>query len=171
MVPEIRFGIATGDPAAGDVHDRQLPGRVDGAAEQRARALRAAHRPRQLRSCGNARLNEDTNQYEYLGNGFQRGTMRQWGFYAQDNWRVRNNLTINAGLRYELQTAVRVDEQQLLDGDARRRVRHLGHRRRRAVQPVQAGHADRPHAASTSTTRRARRRSTPTGTTSRRASA
>jgi hypothetical protein len=29
--------------------------------------------------------------------------MRQFGFFAQDNWRVRNNLTINAGLRYELQ--------------------------------------------------------------------
>ena len=30
--------------------------------------------------------------------------MNSWGFFVQDNWRVRNNLTINAGLRYELQT-------------------------------------------------------------------
>ena len=51
---------------------------------------------------GNARLNEDTGQYEYLGDGFQRGQINQWGFFAQDNWRVRNNLTVNAGLRYEL---------------------------------------------------------------------
>ncbi len=29
--------------------------------------------------------------------------MRDLGFYVQDQWRVRQNLTINAGLRYELQ--------------------------------------------------------------------
>ena len=53
---------------------------------------------------GAARLNEDTGKYEYLGDGFQRGHMTSWGFFMQDNWRLRNNLTVNAGLRYELQT-------------------------------------------------------------------
>src|SRR6185437_13500500 len=48
-----------------------------------------------------ARL-DDNGQYQFLGDGFQRGKINQWGFFAQDNWRVRNNLTINAGLRYEL---------------------------------------------------------------------
>jgi TonB dependent receptor len=51
----------------------------------------------------NARLNEATNEYEFLGLGTERGRMRELGFFAQDSWRIRPNLTVNAGLRYELQ--------------------------------------------------------------------
>jgi len=101
-VPEIRFGIVTGDPAAGMFSAANFPG-ASTAQLNNARASYALLTGRVSQILGNARLNEDTNQYEYLGNGFQRGNMRQWGFYAQDNWRVRNDLTINAGLRYELQ--------------------------------------------------------------------
>ena len=36
-----------------------------------------------------------------------------WQFYAQDNWRVRENVTINAGIRYELFTPL-MDKQNLL---------------------------------------------------------
>jgi hypothetical protein len=102
MVPEIRFGLLTGDPAEAMF----TPANFQGASTTQitnARNLYALLTGRVSQILGNARLNEDTNLYEYLGNGFQRGRMRQWGFYAQDNWRVRNNLTINAGLRYELQ--------------------------------------------------------------------
>ena len=42
-------------------------------------------------------------QYEYLGNSVQRARMREAGFFVQDSWRVRPDLTVNAGLRYELQ--------------------------------------------------------------------
>ena len=138
MVPEIRFGIVDGDPAAGMFTTANFPG-ASTAQLNNARALYALLTGRVSQILGNARLNEDTNQYQYLGNGFQRGTMRQWGFYAQDNWRVRNNLTINAGLRYELQQPFIVEEQQLLDGDAGRSLRHLRHRRRRAVQLFKPG--------------------------------
>jgi hypothetical protein len=102
MVPEIRFGVVTGDPAAGMFTTANFPG-ASTTQLNNARNLYALLTGRVSNILGNARLNEDTNQYEYLGNGFQRGTMRQWGFYAQDNWRVRNNLTLNVGLRYELQ--------------------------------------------------------------------
>jgi Carboxypeptidase regulatory-like domain len=102
MVPEMQFGIASGDPAAGMFTTANFPG-ASTANLNNARALYALLTGRVSQINGNARLNESNNQYEYLGNGFQRGTMWQWGFYAQDNWRVRNNLTINAGLRYEVQ--------------------------------------------------------------------
>lgn len=36
-----------------------------------------------------------------------------WQFYAQDNWRVRENVTINAGIRYELFTPL-MDKRNLL---------------------------------------------------------
>ena len=102
MVPEMVFGIASGDPAAGMFTTANFPG-ASAAQLTNARALYSVLTGRVSQINGNARLNENNNQYEYLGNGFQRGTMWQWGFYAQDNWRVRNNLTINAGLRYEVQ--------------------------------------------------------------------
>ncbi len=102
MVPEMRFGVASGDPAAGMFTTAAFPG-ASTTQINNARALYAVLTGRVSQILGNARLNENNNQYEYLGNGFQRGTMWQWGFYAQDNWRVRNNLTINAGLRYEVQ--------------------------------------------------------------------
>ena len=102
MVPEVRFGVVTGDPAAGLFTTANFPG-ASTTQLNNARNLYALVTGRVSQVLGNARLNEDTNQYEYLGNGFQRGTMRQWGFYAQDNWRARNNLTVNVGLRYELQ--------------------------------------------------------------------
>jgi hypothetical protein len=103
MVPELRFGIATGDPAAGMFTIANFPG-ASNAQLNNARALYGLLTGRVTSIRGTVRLNEDTNQYEYLGNGFQRGHMNSIGFFAQDNWRVRNNLTINAGLRYELQT-------------------------------------------------------------------
>jgi hypothetical protein len=102
MVPEMRFGIASGDPASGMFTTGNFPG-ASTTQLNNARAMYALLTGRVSQILGNARLDENNNQYAYLGNGFQRGTMWQWGFYAQDNWRVRNNLTINAGLRYEVQ--------------------------------------------------------------------
>ncbi|HET7698380.1 MAG TPA: carboxypeptidase-like regulatory domain-containing protein [Vicinamibacterales bacterium] len=103
MVPELRFGIATGDPAAAMFTTANFPG-ASNTQLNNARALYGLLTGRVTSVRGTVRLNENTNKYEYLGNGFQRGHMNSLGFFAQDNWRLRNNLTINAGLRYELQT-------------------------------------------------------------------
>ena len=39
--------------------------------------------------------------------------MKQYGFYIQDDWRVGNRLTVNAGLRYDLTTGFNIDQSQI----------------------------------------------------------
>ncbi len=101
VVPEVRFGLVTGDPALSFITAANLPG-ASSTQVSNAQALYAMLTGRVTQVIGNARLDEKTGQYTYLGDGFQRGRINQWGFFAQDNWRIRNNVTINAGLRYEL---------------------------------------------------------------------
>jgi hypothetical protein len=49
----------------------------------------------------NARLDEDTLKYSYLGSLTSRAQSTEWGTYAQDTWRVRPNITLTLGLRFE----------------------------------------------------------------------
>jgi len=101
-VPTIDFGIASGDPADAMFNTANLPGASTTQLDA-ARELYAILVGRVNAIQGNARLNESTNEYEYLGLGTERGRMRELGFFVQDSWRARRNLTINAGLRYEMQ--------------------------------------------------------------------
>jgi hypothetical protein len=103
MVPELRFGIATGDPAEGMFTTGNFPG-ASNTQLNNARALYGLLTGRVTSIRGTVRLNENTNEYEYLGEGMQRGHMNSIGMFMQDNWRVKNNLTFNAGLRWEVQT-------------------------------------------------------------------
>ncbi len=52
---------------------------------------------------GNGVLSEVNNQYTYNGSSVKRGHMREMGFFASDSWRVKPGLTLNYGLRWELQ--------------------------------------------------------------------
>lgn len=51
----------------------------------------------------NARLNEDTLKYSFLGDLESRAGQKEYGIYAQDSWRLSPSLTFNAGLRWEVQ--------------------------------------------------------------------
>jgi hypothetical protein len=102
LVPRIVFGYAAGDPAASLFTAANFPG----ASAQNltaAQNLYAFVTGRVLQITGDARLNESTGEYEYMGLGIQRARMRETDLYFQDQWRLRPNLTFNFGLRYALQ--------------------------------------------------------------------
>jgi hypothetical protein len=102
MVPNITLGIESGDPAQGMFSTSNFTG-ASQAQLAAAQSLYSMLTGRVTQITANAALGETSNQYEYLGNSVQRARMREAGFFIQDSWRIRPNVTINAGLRYELQ--------------------------------------------------------------------
>jgi Carboxypeptidase regulatory-like domain len=51
----------------------------------------------------NARLNEDTLKYSYLGDLQSRAAQKEYGIFGQDSWRISPSLTLNYGIRWEVQ--------------------------------------------------------------------
>ena len=102
VVPSIAFGVATDDPAGAMFNTTNFPG-ASSANLTDARALYSILAGRVNSITANARLNEATGKYEYLGAGVQRGQLHEYGFFAQDSWRFNKSMTLNYGLRYELQ--------------------------------------------------------------------
>lgn len=102
LVPRVSFGLVTGDPALAMFNTTNFPGAASTnlTAAQNLYALIVG---RVSQITGNARLDEDTNKYVYMGRGMARAAMPEFGFFAQDSWRVRPNLTVNLGVRYALQ--------------------------------------------------------------------
>ena len=180
LVPTVTLGIATGDPADAMFNTANFPGasstdltnasnlytvltgRVSvhhAATRESARTARpttSSARACRRAACGRSGL-------------FAAGLAGAW----------KPNLTVNAGAALRSAAAVLRAEQQLLDADHRRPVRHHGPGGDLVVgsivtgtrQPVQAGRARRARRPRTRCSRRTRRPTTPTGTTSRRASA
>jgi hypothetical protein len=102
LVPTLQFGVVDGDPAESLFTSANFPGSSStnrGDAED----LYAVLVGRVSEINGNAGLDENTNEFVYLGPRLQRGRLRDVAFWAQDSWRVRPDLTMNYGLRYELQ--------------------------------------------------------------------
>jgi hypothetical protein len=102
QVPTIQFGVTGDDPANAMFNTTNLPGASD-AQLGYARNLYAVLVGRVTNINGTARLDEGSNTYQYLGAGLQRARMREIGLFVADSWRWRPDVTLNAGLRYELQ--------------------------------------------------------------------
>lgn len=102
LVPSITFGINTNDPAIAMFTSANFPGAA-AADITRAANIYAVLTGHVTAITANARLNEETGQYEYLGKLTQRYRQREMGLFAQDTWRTRPNLTLTGGLRYEVQ--------------------------------------------------------------------
>src|SRR5262245_10837522 len=106
LAPTVNFGVATDDLADAMFSAAQaatnFPGSSD-AVRTRARGLYAVLTGRITAINANARLDEETGEYVYLGNAFERSRQNEYGFFAQDSWRARPNLTLNYGVRWEIQ--------------------------------------------------------------------
>jgi len=52
---------------------------------------------------GQGIVDENSGKYKYLGAATERARQREMGIYAQDSWRVKPSLTLNYGVRWEIQ--------------------------------------------------------------------
>lgn len=102
VAPSIGFSVdTTNDPARNLFTTANFPS-ASSAQLGSARSLYALLTGRVTSINGTARLNNN-GEYVYLGNLNQKSKMNEAGFYVQDSWRMRPTLTLNYGLRYELQ--------------------------------------------------------------------
>lgn len=102
QVPGITLGLDANDPAIGMFTAANFPGAA-AADITRAQAMYAVLTGRVTAISASSVLSEKTKQYTYLGENVQRGRQREFGFYGSDTWRVKSNLTINLGARWEVQ--------------------------------------------------------------------
>jgi hypothetical protein len=103
QVPTIEFDLASGDPALAMFNAANFPN-ASPTQSLDAQDLYAVLVGRVEEIVATARLDEGTDEYVYLGLGRQRARLREYGFFIADQWRMRPSLTINIGLRYELQS-------------------------------------------------------------------
>ncbi len=107
VVPSITFGLATGDTALTTMFSSaSIAANFPNASTANitaAQNLYAVLTGRVTAVTANASLDEASNQYKYLANRNQRIRQKEFGFFAQDSWRARPNLTLTGGLRWELQ--------------------------------------------------------------------
>jgi hypothetical protein len=103
IVPALQLGLDPNlDPAATSMFTAaNFPGSVN-ADLTSARNLYATLTGRVTQITGNSVLQSD-GTYQYRGDPFERIQQREIGMFFQDQWRLRHNLTLNAGMRYELQ--------------------------------------------------------------------
>ena len=101
-VPTVTFGVNANDPAQAMFNQTNFPG-ASTAQLNDARELYATLVGRIIGIAAEARLDENSDQYQYLGLGIQRARLRDLGLFVADSWRWKPNLTLNYGLRYQLQ--------------------------------------------------------------------
>ena len=95
----VTVGLAGNDPAANIINTANIPGlRTNDIGT--AQSLYALLVGRVSTSAGSYQLDENTKQYG-LTPAFRREQQNIGGLFAQDQWRVTPQLTLNLGLRWE----------------------------------------------------------------------
>jgi hypothetical protein len=97
----LRFNTAN-DPAAGLFNSTNFPG-ASAAQLADARDLYAILTGRVGAVTGQAALDPETNTYQAFAPRRREGYVNMYSLFAQDSWRVTPTLTINGGLRWDLQ--------------------------------------------------------------------
>jgi hypothetical protein len=100
--PGLSLGVDAADPAYGMFTTANFPG-ASTTDLTNARSLYALLTGRVTQVAANANLDSSTGRYVYNGDYAQAAYEREFGFYIQDGWRVRSNLTLTGGIRWELQ--------------------------------------------------------------------
>ena len=105
IVRGITFGIDQtsqgGDPVNALFNSTNFPG-ANSTQLGNARGIYATLVGRMTAVSGTAVADEELN-YTLNGNSIERAGQNAWAVFAQDQWRIRPNVTLNYGLRYELQ--------------------------------------------------------------------
>jgi hypothetical protein len=102
FVPTMNFGIDGNDPITGIFNNTNFSG-ASTAQLNEARDLFAVLTGRVRSITAEQRLDENTDEYVFLGLGMQRARLLDYGFFVADTWRWKPNFTMNLGLRYDLQ--------------------------------------------------------------------
>ena len=102
-MPTITFGVADADPSAGLFTTANFPG-ASNAQLGNAEALYAMLVGSVTSVGGQLALNEATGLYDFLGSRKRAGKMNNYSAFIQDSWRLKPTVTINAGLRWDVQT-------------------------------------------------------------------
>jgi hypothetical protein len=103
MVPSIQLGFdSSRDPARGIFGTANFPGASSDQLTD-ARQLYGLLTGRVTSVGGQASLNAETGIYEAFAPRTRQGKMDVYSLFAQDSWRMTPTLTINAGLRWDLQ--------------------------------------------------------------------
>jgi hypothetical protein len=104
MVRGITLGFSTDfDPAVSLFNTTNFPG-ASSAQLDAARATYAVLTGRVASVTSQAVLNGSTAQYEELAPSTLEGGIKVFGIFAQDTWRLRPNLTVTGGVRYDITT-------------------------------------------------------------------
>lgn len=103
LVPTVNIGVdTTNDPAAAMFNTTNFQGATTGNLAD-ARNLYALLTGRITSINGTARLDAATGKYVYLGDLTQKAKAFAAAAYLSDSWRVTPTLTINAGVRWDVQ--------------------------------------------------------------------
>src|SRR5688572_21112670 len=104
VVPGITLGFNTAnDPAASLFNTTGFPGASNNQLTA-ARSLYGMLTGRVTQVTGQATLDPETNKYSFLGRRRRHGKLDSYSAFVQDSWRVTPGLTLNAGVRWDVQT-------------------------------------------------------------------
>ena len=149
IVPGITIGFNTDfDPANGLFNTTNFPG-ASSAQLTAARNTYAVLTGR-VASVNSQAVLDESGKYVELAPSTLPGGMRVYGMFAQDSWRVRPNLTLTGGIRYDVLTPFKPSSNVMSAVTMDEHLRPVGRRQRRHLQPVQlppAGRVRRQHVA------------------------